>query len=92
MSEIQNNQIDVNVLYFASVRKHTGRKKETIQLPHDARVKTLKERIGQRYPALESSLPTILTSVNQVFSDDETSLSDQDEVALFPHVSGGMNP
>ena len=81
--------IEVKVLYFASMRKHTHKKQEWISLPARARIIDLKSAIGERYPETKASLPTILAAVNHEFSDDQTALGDQDEVAFFPHVSGG---
>lgn len=89
MTDPGGGTMEVRVLYFASMRKFTRRKEEKIELPENARVIDLKDHIGNRYPPAQASLPTILTAVNHEFSDDDTPLGEGDEVAFFPHVSGG---
>jgi molybdopterin synthase catalytic subunit len=42
-----------------------------------------------RHPALQGLLPAVRVSVNQAFAPEDAPLSDGDEVALIPPVSGG---
>ncbi|MCK4489449.1 MAG: MoaD/ThiS family protein [Anaerolineales bacterium] len=34
-------------------------------------------------------MESMLTAVNRIFSEDDTALPDQAEIAFFPHISGG---
>jgi molybdopterin converting factor subunit 1 len=79
----------VKVLFFATIRDIVGEKEIEITLPEGSQVRDLKTALIERYPQAEQAMPTMLTSVNHVFSDGKTELSDGAEVAFFPHVSGG---
>lgn len=79
----------INVLYFATMRNFTGKRSEEIELPERAFISDLKDQLILRYPDGKLAIQNMLTAVNHVFSDAETELSDGDEVAFFPHVSGG---
>lgn len=48
--------------------------------------------IGKNYPALRPALGTVLVAVNRAFAFGETIISEGDEIALFPPVSGGTFP
>lgn len=81
--------ITVNVLLFSTIRALIGHKNLIIELPEQATVRDLKDEIGRRFPHSGQAILTMLTSVDRVFSSDETRLEDQAEVAFFPFVSGG---
>lgn len=80
----------LTVLYFAWVRDVTGKAQETIELPaagmtgHD-----LVMLLSERYPALESRAKRLHLAINQDHAPLETQLSNRDEIALFPPVTGG---
>ena len=42
-----------------------------------------------KHPGLESVLRTAVFAVNQEYSDGRVSLSERDEVAVIPPISGG---
>jgi len=48
----------------------------------------LKENLFNKYPALRE-LSTLSFAVNNMYTTNETMVSNQDEVALIPPVSGG---
>lgn len=79
----------VNVLFFATIRSLIGKKELEIEVPEGTTVAELKAVLGEKYPEADQALSTMLTSVNREFSSDETELSEDAEVAFFPHVSGG---
>ncbi len=82
--------MQVTVLYFATLRDRAGVRQEQIQLPDSANVSHLKSHLAEQHPDLLTSLGTVLVAVNQDFAFDEEFLSEGDEVALFPPVSGGL--
>jgi len=48
----------------------------------------LRSSLSKKYPELES-LNSLFIAVNQNYAEDETVLSETDEIALIPPVSGG---
>lgn len=81
--------ITVEVHFFATIRAVIGKKTLTVKLPEGATVKDVKQEIARRYPQAGQALAVMLTSVNRVFSEDQTPVSEGAEIAFFPHVSGG---
>jgi molybdopterin synthase catalytic subunit len=77
------------VKYFATLRDRAGTKEEAIELAEGATVRELKAAIETAHPDITPSLPTSIVAVNREYASDEQILSDGDEVALFPPVSGG---
>ncbi|PRO70112.1 MoaD/ThiS family protein [Alteromonas gracilis] len=75
---------------FAQTREITGEDNITLKLSNNSTIETvlsqLKTRSDKWALALEGS---VLTARNQELCDTETVLSDGDELALFPPVTGG---
>ena len=80
---------EITVLFFATLRQHAGTKALQLEVPVSMDVGALKQLLGHRYPNLESSLPTVLVSINREYAFDEAVIPLNAEVALFPPVSGG---
>jgi molybdopterin converting factor subunit 1 len=83
--------LQVQVLYFATLRDRAGVRQEPVTLPDSATVAQLKTQLADRHPDLRTSLDTVLVAVNQDFAFDTETLAEGDEVALFPPVSGGQD-
>lgn len=75
---------------FAQTREITGEDNITLNLSDNSTIETvlsqLKARSDKWALALEGS---VLTARNQELCDTKTVLSDGDELALFPPVTGG---
>lgn len=79
----------LKVLYFASVSEAIGLTAETIDLPAGVTtVGALRQRLGERHAALLTT-KNLRCAVNQKMCGWEAPLSDGDEVAFFPPVTGG---
>ena len=83
----------VTVLYFARLREALGRSSETVALPAAVRdvegVRALLvARGGEWEQELAPSKP-VRAAVNQAIAHGDTRVSDGDEVAFFPPVTGG---
>lgn len=52
-------------------------------------VRELLEKISSQHPELDGSLKSVLTAVNKDFAFADDLIRKDDEVALFPPVSGG---
>jgi molybdopterin synthase catalytic subunit len=74
----------VTVKLFAGLRERAGTGERTLELPDGA-------RIADVWPALDLGAQPrgLLYALNKGYADKSTALSDGDEVALIPPVSGG---
>ena len=81
--------IIVKIFLFSTIRARIGKKQLELKLPAGSSVNDLKLVLIDLYPDAAPTVRNMLSSVNQVFSGDETILPDQAEIAFFPHVSGG---
>lgn len=83
----------MNVLYFAWVRQKIGRSEETMDLPASVRtVRGLAEFLrakGGGYSDAFADLSRLRAAVNQDHVDFDAPVSENDEVAFFPPVTGG---
>lgn len=80
------------ILYFAMVRERLGRTSEELSLPpRVTTVATLLDHLrarGEREAAVLGA-PFLRVAVNQVYARPTDPVSDGDEIAIFPPVSGG---
>ena len=81
----------IRIKLFATLKDRAGSSHVEINLPEDATVATLLDRLAIEQPKLSPSLPTSLVAVNQEFAFGSTPIRSGDEVALFPPVSGGSS-
>ena len=84
-----DQMIKVQVLFFATIRSIVGLKEMEIELTSGSTVRDLKQKIIEIYPHAGPAMESMLTAVNRIFSEDDTALPDQAEIAFFPHISGG---
>ncbi len=83
----------VNVLYFARLREQLGLAQETLALPDQilsvaALLDHLRAR-GEPWQATLAPAQAYRVAVNQEMAELETSLHENDEIAIFPPVTGG---
>lgn len=83
----------ISLRYFARLREALGRAEEAIELP--AQVKTIEDLMGvlrRRGGAWQEELVagrSLRVAVNQAIAHHHTRISDGDEIAFFPPVTGG---
>jgi sulfur-carrier protein len=51
-------------------------------------VAALRDELQKKYPSLKN-LKSLFVAVNQQYADDQYQLTENDEIALIPPVSGG---
>lgn len=83
----------MKVLYFAWLRQRTGVGEEDVSPPDTVKdvaglVEWLRER-GPGHAEALGDLSAIRVAVNQEFATLATKISEGDEVALFPPMTGG---
>ena len=81
----------IKVQYFASVREARGESSDLIELPDNADTKVLLSalRDGPLSMLDQALFDRLLVAVNQSVVSSATGLSADDEVALFPPMTGG---
>ncbi|EAR61491.1 molybdopterin converting factor subunit 1 [Neptuniibacter caesariensis] len=80
------------VVYFASLRERLGLAEETVQLDADISVSGLVDRLVEQHGETWKTVfndSQVMVAINQEMSDQEAMVSDADEVAFFPPVTGG---
>ena len=81
--------MNVRVLYFGIVRERIGKREELVDLSERATVGDLLAELSKRYAPIETGAGSIRVAVNQEYVDLTTVLSENDEAAIIPPVSGG---
>jgi molybdopterin converting factor subunit 1 len=81
----------VRVLYFGIVRERVGIREETLDLPAPSSVEDLLRLLAGRHAAFGAGVASLRVAVNEEYVDSEAALSDNDEVAIIPPVSGGID-
>lgn len=83
----------ITLLYFASLRERLGTERETLELAETVRtVADLRSLLRQRGTVWDEAMGedrALLCAVNQDMAQPGTAVSDGDEVAFFPPVTGG---
>lgn len=83
--------MNISIRYFASIRESLGLSGEH----RDTRAATLGElrdellTLGGAYAQALERGKAVRIALNQVMSDEQVALSEGDEVAFFPPVTGG---
>ena len=84
--------MQVRILYFALLRERAGERQENLTLPRGATVQDLKSHLGKLHPYLAEPLESAIFAVNKQYAFPQEMLTEGDEVAVFPPVSGGIKP
>lgn len=82
----------VRVLFFGILKDVVGRDADALSLADGATVRDLMAHYSEQSPRLQEHLRSVAVSVNQEFASIAAPLSDGDEIALLPPVSGGSGP
>lgn len=81
----------VQLRFFASLREALGGQHE-LELPEGSRVADVRDALIARGAPFDASLArgrALRAALNQVMCDESAALSDGDELAFFPPVTGG---
>src|SRR5882724_1583331 len=83
------NQIMIRVLFFGAARDVVGRSPLHISLNTPATVASAFEDLRNSFPELQRFGRSLLFAVNQEYATTDKDLQTDDELAVFPPVSGG---
>jgi MoaE-MoaD fusion protein len=81
----------VRVLFFGMLKELVGRPSEEADFPQGADLRAVFDRYADRYPRLRELSSSIVVARNQEFAQLSANLSEGDEVAFLPPVSGGLS-
>ena len=81
------------IKYFSWIKEHIGKSEEQIILPSyinniNQLINYLNE-IDEKYKLLYEKKELIKIAVNKTYSSFDTNISNSDEIAFFPPVTGG---
>jgi molybdopterin synthase catalytic subunit/molybdopterin converting factor small subunit len=81
----------LTVVLFATLKDRAGAGQVVVELPEGASTAALVAALGAQHPALGPALASAVVAVNREFAFEDVTLRPDDEVALFPPVSGGVD-
>ena len=81
--------IRVSLLLFASVAEAVGERRREMRVPEGTTARGLFEQLAADVPALAGRADHVSFARNEQFVPPDTVLSDGDELAVIPPVSGG---
>jgi molybdopterin converting factor subunit 1 len=81
--------VQIRVLFFGVLRDIVGLREESLEVPQGSSVDTVFEHYSELHPGLRETAKSLVLALNQQFSAPNALLSDGDEVAFLPPVSGG---
>ena len=80
--------MNIKVLAFGVVRDIFSGPSIDLSVSHEPDVKSFKEDLEQQYPRLRE-LASYLIAVNNEYALPDRIISEKDEIAIIPPVSGG---
>jgi MoaD family protein len=81
--------VRVKVKLFAILREMADRDETILEVPNKISCEEILSRLQTELPVLGSVLEPCLVTINGRYVDQTTDVSEGDEVAVLPPVSGG---
>ncbi|HMD71923.1 MAG TPA: molybdopterin converting factor subunit 1 [Bryobacteraceae bacterium] len=82
----------MRVLFFGQLKDLVGTSSEEIDLPAGADLRAVFDRYQARQPRLGELARSIVIARNREFASPHAPVSEGDEIAFLPPVSGGVSP
>ena len=89
MIEPKDSQITIQVLFFGGAKDIAGTNLIELSLESPATLANAAEALFIRFPGLKGYGRSLLFAVNQAYARRDTPVHANDELAVFPPVSGG---
>jgi molybdopterin synthase catalytic subunit len=83
--------IAVRTRLFARLREQAGTDAQSVEVRSGSTVDDVYDVLRKAHPGLEANRESVRVAVNQEFVDWDSIVSDGDEVAFIPPVSGGAH-
>jgi len=81
--------MSIRVLFFASLADIAGGRERCVESAEVTDVISVFNKFAAEFPAMEAHRASILLALNSEFARPDTPVSDGDEIAFLPPVSGG---
>jgi MoaE-MoaD fusion protein len=81
--------VHLKVLFFGQLKDIVGRSEDSVQVPEGSRVEDVFEHYAALHPGLRRMAGSVVVARNQQFTAAAQPVSDGDEIAFLPPVSGG---
>jgi molybdopterin synthase sulfur carrier subunit len=78
----------INVLAFGIAKEIFGGLVVDVELPEKSTTRSLRRTLEERYPRLRQ-LASYMIAVNNEYASEDGLLTERDEIAIIPPVSGG---
>jgi molybdopterin converting factor subunit 1 len=82
--------IAVRVRFFARLREQAGTEIEVLEVAPGSSLEGVYDAMRRKHPGLEADRNAVRGAINQEFADWKATVSNGDEVAFIPPVSGGI--
>lgn len=86
-----SDTVKIDMRYFAAMREALGRSSERLEVPLGTTPGQILDRLVIEQPKLDRMRRIAMVMVNQTYATADVELSDGDEVAFIPPVSGGAS-
>jgi molybdopterin synthase catalytic subunit len=83
--------VRVKVLFFGQLKDITGRGQDFAEVSPGASLESIFDYYAAQHPRMRDLRPSIVIARNQQFAHASTPVSEGDEVAFLPPVSGGSD-
>jgi molybdopterin synthase catalytic subunit len=83
--------VKIRLKLFAAAKEIVGRREVILDLPEGTTTGQFLQRVVAEYPSLQGLAPSMLMAVNREYVGSGHVLTEDDEVALIPPVSGGTD-
>lgn len=83
------HMIKVRVLFFGAARDAVGQEQIEFELESPINADGARAKVLSEYPSLQRFGKSLLFAVNQQYAQNDREISEGDELAVFPPVSGG---
>jgi molybdopterin synthase catalytic subunit len=81
--------VRIRVLFFGILKDIVGQSQDELEIPSGGVLQLVFDHYASRFPRLKDMSSSIVLAKNQQFAPASTPVSDGDEVAFLPPVSGG---
>lgn len=87
---MEGRGLKVRVKLFASYKEKAGTSDIEMSLSDDATVSDAASELLRLYPSISGDTSRLMIAVNEEYQEHDYPLSENDEVAFIPPVSGGQ--